>query len=120
MEYRILEGEGKKLVECLPAGGRIGNEKDALELVAICGENECSSLLIHGNNLTADFFHLRTGIAGDILLRFVIYRLKVALVLSVGKEEPARFKEMAAEANRGNQFHVCHDRSEAETWLLQE
>ncbi|WP_272897355.1 DUF4180 domain-containing protein [Anaerolinea thermolimosa] len=105
-------------MECEPQGGVIQTESDALDLIAACGENETSNLLIHAENLPEAFYDLRTGFAGAILLKFSNYRLRVAAILDPVKSSRGRFGEMALETNRGNQFRIFPDVESAETWLL--
>jgi hypothetical protein len=119
MEYHIVEINGKRYIEGLPGPEKIAGEREALDVVAICGENETNLLMLHAENLTADFFNLRTRVAGDILLKFSNYRIICALILTPELVGQGRFAEMAGEANRWNrEFRVFYGREEAETWLV--
>lgn len=118
MSYQVIETEGKKYVEAIPGEILIESEREALDLVAACGENETPLLMIHAENLTPDFYHLRTGLAGDVLLKFINYRLKVVAVLRPELVEQGKFQEMVIESNRGPHFHVSYDRESAEKWLI--
>ena len=118
MEYKVVEKSGNKYVECLPGGKRIENEKDALDLVAACGENDTFRLMLHAENLTDDFYHLNTCVAGNILLKFTTYYIKTAAVLTPGLVNQGKFYDMVLETNRGNQFRVFYEREKAEEWLV--
>lgn len=119
MNYRMIEAAPKVYVECLPGGGQIASERDALDLVSICGENGASRALLYGENLAPDFYNLKTGLAGDVLLKFSNYSIKVALVLAPAQMTEGRFGEMALEANRWNrQFHAFTERGKAQEWLV--
>jgi hypothetical protein len=104
-------------LECLAGENLITNEQDTLDWIALCGENQVSGMLIHESNLTPEFFRLRTGVAGDILQRFAIYRVRLAALLSQETANQGRFREMVLETNRGNQFRVFFNRQQAENWL---
>lgn len=120
MNYRLVEHPQNQYVEALAGDGRIESENDALELVAACGEFQTHRLLIHAENLTDDFYRLRTGLAGAVLQKFVNYSVKVAAVLPPELVNQGRFQEMALEANRSNRlFHIFHERERAEAWLVQ-
>lgn len=106
-------------LECDPQGGLIASESDALDLVAACGENGTRNLLIHAANLPEEFFDLRTGLAGAVLLKFSNYRIRAAVIVDPAKTSQGRFGEFAFETNRGNAFRIYPDRSSAEAWLLQ-
>jgi hypothetical protein len=121
MNYRYVEHPQNPYIECLPGDGLLASERDALELVAACGEYQASRLMLHAVNLPDDFYHLRTGLAGAVLQKFANYLLKVAAVLTPELVNQGRFKEMVLEANRGNRgFHVFYDREQAEEWLVRE
>jgi PadR family transcriptional regulator, regulatory protein AphA len=117
MDYRLVIKENISYIECTPDGGTIISEADALDLVAVCGEHRCHRLLIHASNLTPDFYNLRTGLAGNVLLKFSNYRIQAAAVIPTEIAEVGRFGEFVLETNRGQQFRVFHDRESAEAWL---
>ena len=117
MDYRYVTHGNTSYVECLPDGGTIASEADALDLVAACGEHLCPRLLLHASNLTPDFYNLRSGLAGAVLLKFSNYRIQAAAILTPELAEQGRFGEMVLESNRGQQFRVFYDRASAEEWL---
>jgi hypothetical protein len=119
MNYQYIQKDNSSYIEFLPDGGTITSEADALELVAACGEHMCHRLLLHGSNLTPDFYNLRTGLAGAVLLKFSNYRIQAAVILTPELATQGRFGEMVLESNRGNQFRVFFDRASAEAWLAQ-
>ncbi len=120
MNVQTITRNGQAIVECLPDGQQLSSEDDALELVAACGENETPRLLLHAENLPADFYRLSTGLAGRLLLKFSNYRLRVAAVLPLELTRQGRFHEMVLETNRGNEFRVFQDREAAEQWLVRD
>ena len=117
MKYRLVTDFPQTSLECLPGEERLAGERQALDLVAACGENGTDRLMLHADNLTEDFYRLRTGVAGEILLKFSTYRIRVAAVLTSELVDQGRFREMVLEANRGDQFRVFYDREAAEHWL---
>ena len=121
MDYRVLHLGEKKLIECTFTGvNLIQNEQDALDLVAACGENDTNLLLLHSENLPQEFFQLKTGLAGRILLKFSNYYLKVAAVSTPESVKQGKFQEMALETNRGNEFRFYYDVQKAKDWLVQD
>jgi hypothetical protein len=118
MDYRLITEHPQAYLECLPSEERLAGEREALELVAACGEYGTDRLMLHAENLTEDFYQLRTGIAGEILLKFSNYRIRVAAVLTPELVNQGRFREMVLESNRGNQFRVFYNREAAEQWLI--
>jgi PadR family transcriptional regulator, regulatory protein AphA len=119
MNYRIMYIEKTPYIEVLPNGNFIAGEQDALNWIALCGEEKTSKLMIHAENLSPDFFDLSTGVAGEILLKFVNYTIRVAAILTPELVNRGKFREMVLETNRGSDFRVFYDRNQAENWFLQ-
>ena len=120
MNFRIVQSKGIRYLEALPGNQLIANERDAVDWIGLCGENDTRLLMLYAANLTPDFYDLRSGVAGAILLKFVIYRLVVAAVLTPDLVNRGRFREMVAETNRGSAFRVFYDRERAEEWFARE
>ncbi len=119
METILREKDGITYLECLPESGQVQSEADALELVGACGESGTHRLLLHASNLPESFFRLSSGLAGTVLLKWSIYRIVAAAVLTPEQVGEGRFAEFASETNHGNQFRIFYDRASAEAWLAQ-
>ncbi len=117
MDYRRVEKDGKVYVELLPAA-RLASEQDAVDTVGLCGEAGTQLLMLHEENLSDDFFDLKTGLAGAVLLKWSNYFVRAAAVISPERVGSGKFYEFALETNRGKQFFVASDRQSAEAWLL--
>jgi hypothetical protein len=83
MNYDVRHKNHQKYIKCFSAEPPIGNEQDALDLVALCGENDTNLLMLHADALFEDFFKLKTRIAGMILQKFVNYRSRLQLFYQV-------------------------------------
>ncbi|HWP98808.1 MAG TPA: DUF4180 domain-containing protein [Syntrophomonadaceae bacterium] len=118
MDYRVKETGNKRYIECIEGNECLKNEQDALELVVICHQNDAGLLILHEENIAQDFFELKTGVAGNILQKFINYSIKVAAVLEPERVKEGRFREMVIEANQGSHFRVFHNYMEAEEWLI--
>jgi len=116
-KIRIIEKQGRKLVETFGDKTFIEGEADILELIGLCGEFEADRLMIHGEILAESFFDLKSGRAGSIIQKLVNYHVRTAAVLSQDQIR-GRFADFVAETNRGNHFRVFFDRQKAESWLL--
>lgn len=99
-------------------GGKSVAEPAAL--VTACLESGHGSALIHGSALPPEFFDLRSGLAGELLHRASVYHVRLAFVDPDPDTRPARFREMAAEANGGRAFRFFASREEAGLWLEEE
>ncbi len=118
MNTRLVIKDGKSYLEVLPGEGQLESERDALDLVAACGENETDRLLIDAGGLAPDFYQLKTGLAGAVLLKFSNYAIRAAVVIPADQIGTGHFYEMVLETNRGSDFRVYSTQAEAEGWLI--
>lgn len=118
VDYQFISFGNQSYIECLPGADRITGEGQALDLVAACGEYETNRLLLHGECLDEAFFDLSSGLAGQVLLKFAIYRLKAALVAKPEQVRRGKFYDMVLETNRGRDFRVFIERQAAVDWLI--
>jgi PadR family transcriptional regulator, regulatory protein AphA len=118
MNIQIQKTDGITYLEGIPGYLLISEERDAVDLVGLCGEHETSRLMLHADNVTERFFDLKTQLAGLVLQKFVNYSVKSVLVLPPDAQQHGRFHEMAREANKGRHFGVFYDRTQAEQWLI--
>lgn len=119
MNYKVKEKENKRYILCDSAETQFISEQDSLDMIAVCFENNTNLIMLNAEVLADDFFKLRTGLAGQLLQKFVNYQIKVAVVLTNEQRIMGKFKEFLAEANRGNDFRVFSSMEEAEKWLLE-
>ncbi len=95
----------------------INNISDALDLIAACGEQGTNLLLLKVENLSPSFFDLSSGLAGEVLLKFSNYRLKVALIIPREMPISERFAEFASETRFNWEFRIFYVEESARQWL---
>lgn len=117
MEYDVVTLNGIRFLECQPTGGVLDGENGALDLVALCGENEVDTVLLYQENLTPAFFDLKTGEAGRMFLKWTNYSIRVAAIISPEISHQGRFYEMVLETNRRNDFRVFANKPDAVEWI---
>ncbi|MFM8319518.1 MAG: DUF4180 domain-containing protein [Chloroflexota bacterium] len=117
MDYTFHEGTENAYVEMLPGLQPIADEQDALQLVAACAEYGAQRLLLPAECLAPQFFDLKSGLAGAVLLKLGNYRIRAALVAPDELTRQGRFYEFALETNRGQAFRIFNDRAAALQWL---
>lgn len=74
-------------------------------------------LLLIENDLSPEFFDLRTGLAGEAFQKFSNYKLKVALVIPNPQVYGKRFSELAYEHTSHNMIRFFKAETEARAWL---
>jgi hypothetical protein len=58
-------------------------------------------IILHEDNITPDFFDLKTGIAGEVLQKFSNYRLRLAIVGNFSKYPGKSIRDFIYESNNG-------------------
>jgi hypothetical protein len=74
-------------------------------------------LILTENDLSPEFFDLRTGIAGAMFQKFINYHLRVAIVLPDASLYGERFSELAYEHASHNAIRFVSSVDEAKAWL---
>lgn len=103
-----------------------GNEKvitdanSALDLaMSIKYEGNTEKIVIDKNVVSEDFFVLSTGIAGEILQKFVNYHVKAAIYGDFSKYTSKPLKDFIYESNNGSDFFFEETREAAVKRLMQ-
>ena len=119
MNLDCLERDGTRYLAGKPGEAVMQAAKEAVDLVGACFECKAAGALLYPENLPPGFADLSTGVAGEVLLKLQLYRIRLAVVMPLETtEHSAHFAAMVREANRGRDFHVAPTRDEAEAWLL--
>ncbi|MFA5936907.1 MAG: DUF4180 domain-containing protein [Candidatus Paceibacterota bacterium] len=104
MKIIIHEKEGNKIAEIVSDGIIVNTTEDALDLMVHREVRPARKIILHKENIIPDFFDLRTGIAGEILQKFVNYRVELAIVGDFSKITSENFKAFMRESNRGREI----------------
>lgn len=118
MNCSVIAVGDKKYIECRSSEIHLKSEQDALDLIAVCLENDNYLLILNGEVLSEDFFKLSTGVAGAMLQKLVNYQVKTAVIISDELANRGRFREMVLESNKGSHFRFFSTKEEAEKWLI--
>lgn len=116
--YKVIRKGDGRYVELMASGTPAGTEQDALDIVALCGENDTNLLMLHYGALDEGFFRHRTGAAGVMLQKFSNYFIKAAVVIPPGAAEVEAGRGMSPETGKTDSLKVFGSREEAEAWLL--
>ncbi|MDH4619185.1 DUF4180 domain-containing protein [Brevibacillus sp. AY1] len=103
MNIKKVEADG---VDIAILGGNqiaIGDVQSALDLMAtVHYETGCDRMVINKSLISEPFFDLKTRLAGEILQKFVNYRMKLAVVGEFSGYESKSLKDFIYESNNGN------------------
>ncbi|MGW0844520.1 DUF4180 domain-containing protein [Streptomyces sp. NPDC002787] len=96
---------------CSPEGLTIARESDALDLIGDAGYQGASWVVIPAERFDEAFFELRTRVAGDIIQKFVQYRVGLAVVGDISRHTTASssLRDFVRECNRNRQTWFLAD-----------
>ncbi len=103
MRAKSYELHGVRVLECAPEGTRLRSDRDAVDLIGAAFEHRATLIVLPVECLDDDFFKLRTRIAGEIIQRFVNYRLRLAIVGDISRhlDDSSALRAFVNESNRG-------------------
>ena len=93
---------------------QISGVQSALELLmSVRYETGCDRVALPKQALPPEFFQLRTGLAGEILQKFVNYQMKLAIWGMDSSCASAPLRDFIRESNRGRHVFFVTTRAEA-------
>ena len=96
----VLHGNGQ-IAEFAGEGVLLGNAGDARDM--IIASRGASWVAVDESRVAPAFFDLKSGIAGDVLQKFVNYRMKLAILGDISRytDQSESLKALVRESNRG-------------------
>ena len=118
MSYEL---HGVRVLECAAEGPRLRNGRDAVDLIGTAFEHRAALIVLPVERLDDDFFRLRTRIAGEIIQKFVNYRLRLAIVGDISRhlDESSALRALVNESNRGKEVWFIASLEELDRRLQQ-
>ncbi|MEZ4716046.1 MAG: DUF4180 domain-containing protein [Caldilineaceae bacterium] len=113
MEIRIIDHGGVPIAEVSAGTGEIADVRSALDLLADANNQGASRLLVQEQHLAPSFYDLRSGLAGEILQKFVNYQTRLAVTGDFDKYTSKSLHAFILECNRGRDVTFCADRDVA-------
>jgi hypothetical protein len=118
MEISFIEVNEIKIAEIISEAVLIKKTQDALDIMADCNYQGSWKIILHQKNIIADFFDLKTGIAGDILQKFSTYNVQLAIVGDFSKYTSKSLRDFIFESNRLGRISFVNSAEEAKVRLL--
>jgi hypothetical protein len=113
MKIILHNNPGSKIIEFISKKIILNNPQDALDLMVMASEKGAVKIILQEKNMHPDFFRLKTGLAGEILQKFVNYHIKLAITGDFKKYTSKNLQSFISECNSGNQFFFVSDISKA-------
>nr|WP_312576120.1 DUF4180 domain-containing protein [Sedimentibacter sp.] len=113
MNYTFL-GKKNSLIYIESKNTLISDPQSALDLMMnIIYEKDCTRIIIDKKAICEDFFILSSGIAGEILQKFMNYRIKLAIIGDFSKYTSKPLHDFIYECNRGNDIFFVNNLDQA-------
>ncbi|MGE5113424.1 MAG: DUF4180 domain-containing protein [Acidobacteriaceae bacterium] len=111
---------GIRVLEIDPSGPPLGSERDAVDLVGQAAENKAEMVALPSERLATFFFELKTRVAGEMVQKFSIYGVRVAIVGDVSAviQSSCSFRDFVRESNRGKAIWFVANIEELKERLL--
>jgi hypothetical protein len=84
---------------------------------ALVASMEHDGLILAEADLCPEFFDLHTGLAGEVLQKFVNYRARLAIILPDPKAHGERFSELVYEHREHAAVRFVSSEEDARRWL---
>jgi len=103
MEKRVITEKGINIAIIHSEELLIKDSQSALDLIASTHYNDnCECVILNKEAITSEFFVLSSGIAGEILQKFVNYSKRFAIIGDFSAYASKPLKDFIYESNRGN------------------
>jgi len=110
-----LVNEDRKIVIASDSGVCIRSFADISDAIGAC--LGADAVILTEGDLAPEFFDLRSGLAGEVMQKFVNYRLRVALVVPDADVYGERFSELVYEHRAHTMIRFVRTMDEAKAWL---
>ena len=104
MQINIIKINNENWAEVTADEIILSNTQDALDIMANCDYQGARNIILHQENITPDFFELRTKIAGDIFQKIVNYKMRLVIIGDFKNIESKSLRDFIYETNKGGQI----------------
>jgi hypothetical protein len=102
MQIITHQKNGLQIAEVLSDAIIINSSDDGGQLLNDLYYQGFDAIIIKASLLAADFFELKTGLAGDVLQKFSNRRMRLAIVGDFKAIESKSLRDFISESNKGN------------------
>lgn len=102
-----------KVAEIQAEGLVLTSVEDGLSLLGDLYYQGFDKIILHEENIAPEFFDLKTKLAGEVLQKFVQYRMPLAVVGDFSKYTSKSLRDFIYECNQGRQVNFVTELSSA-------
>ncbi|MBN2571727.1 MAG: DUF4180 domain-containing protein [Ignavibacteriales bacterium] len=100
MKIKIHKINNKPIAEINSEKVVITEVQDALDIMAECDYLGARKIIIKEENITQNFFELKTRLAGEILQKFTNYKVDLAIIGNFEKYKSKSLNDFIYESNK--------------------
>lgn len=120
MNIEYIKQDGKMVAVVSSSEKVITDTQSALDLaMTVLHESGAERIAIDKKAVAEDFFVLSTGMAGEILQKYINYHIKAAFYGDYSRYTSKPLKDFIYESNQGDNFFFVSDKEEAVQKLLE-
>jgi hypothetical protein len=118
MTDQVIERRGVPVLVCGDDGPPVASTQDALDIIG-GAFSRADVVAIPAGRFDPQFFMLRSGLAGEIMQKFVNYHLRLAILgdISANVAASSALRDLVTESNRGRHVWFVTDLDELDTHL---
>ena len=114
LKIKIVEAGGAKVAVCENEDIVIKDGQSALDFAINIGyEHDCYNIALNKAAITDDFFKLSTGIAGEVVQKFINYGYRLAIIGDFAGYTSKPLHDFIYECNNGNHLYFVASEDEA-------
>ncbi|HET6560002.1 MAG TPA: DUF4180 domain-containing protein [Prolixibacteraceae bacterium] len=117
MEIDIIGVNGNTIAVMISLGVLIRETQDALDLLAEAAYLNSHKIIINEDQVTPEFFELKSGIAGEILQKFSTYNVQLAIIGDFSKYTSKSLRDFMLESNKYGRINFVSSLDEAKERL---
>lgn len=113
MVVKKHSSNGIDIAEVISDDLLITNESDGLDLVGTLYFQGYDRVILYKENIAAQFFDLKNGLAGEVLQKFSNYRMRLVIVGDFKSYNSESLQAFIYECNQGRMVNMLAQRSDA-------
>ena len=113
MQIKTHEIKNTRIAEIISEEILIKNAEDGLDLMGNLYYQGFDKIILHKQNLSIEFFNLKSGLAGEILQKFSNYRIRLMIIGDFSDVNSQSLKDFIYESNQGKQVNFLPTVEEA-------
>ena len=82
-------------------------------MMTVIYEKDCSRIVLDKDAISEEFFRLSSGIAGDVLQKFINYHSKLEIIGDFSKYTSKPLHDLIYECNKGNDIFFVDNLDQA-------